>query len=136
MAMLSRRKGATWECEVARLWGEAIGQKVVRGLGQARNASEVPDVDAPGWWPECKSMVKCNPEAALAQAELAALGARPTGRIPIAVCKDTRKVPFVMLRLEGLVRISTGSARCTEPDAVVRLPLSAWLELLRKDATR
>ena len=86
---MSRNKGAAFERWVANELKKA-GLPAKRGLGQARSASEVPDVDLPGWWIECKRHKKCDREAAWRQAVEAAVGSE---RIPVAICKDDHGKP-------------------------------------------
>jgi hypothetical protein len=81
---MSRNKGAAFERWVANELKKA-GLPAKRGLGQARSASEVPDVDLPGWWVECKRHRRCDREAAWRQAVEASVG---SGRTPVAICKD------------------------------------------------
>ena len=98
MGVRSRRKGATWERDLATRWRERFGVATKRGIGQMRDASEVPDVDGlPGFWVEAKVGAMPNPRAALAQA-LEACGERPLW--PIAVVKDDRRPPFVCMALD------------------------------------
>lgn len=94
----SRRKGAGFEREIAARWRERFHLDTKRGIGQARNAAEVPDVDGlPGFWVECKHGAMPNPRAALAQA-LEACGERPLWCV--AVIKDDRRPPFVTMTLD------------------------------------
>ncbi len=96
MGKLSRTKGATWERELARRFGEVMpGAKVRRGL-QDRDGVEAADVDCPCFWVEAKHQRKPRPRAALEQAEEAA----PKGRVPVAVIKEQRKRPYVVIRLD------------------------------------
>jgi hypothetical protein len=97
----SRNKGASFEREIAREL-RAVWPEAVRGLGQARAADEVPDVDVPGWWIECKRMRECRPQAALRQAEKAAIG---SGRIPVAITRDDRDRTVVTLNLEDWIAL-------------------------------
>lgn len=63
----SRNKGAAFEREIARrlrvVWPDAR-----RGIGQARSASEVSDVEGTPYWIECKRCKKVNVKAAIKQA--------------------------------------------------------------------
>lgn len=86
MSAMQRRKGAGWERELS-LYLRSMGLPAKRGIGQARSASEVPDVDLPGWWVEAKRHQRTNPKAALAQA-IADATAHGGGRVPVAVCRD------------------------------------------------
>jgi len=93
VGLRSRRKGASWERELAnklRAWWPSAK----RGIGQARSAKEVCDVEGTPFWWEAKHGAQTNPRAALRQAEAAT-----DGRPCVAVCKDDRDAPFVCLRL-------------------------------------
>lgn len=98
----SRAKGAAWERQVARMFREALGlpadsRKVRRSGGGQADGGQVPDVDVPHLWIECKVGPKQSPRAALFQAEVGATG---TGRLPVAVVKHDRRTPFAMMRAE------------------------------------
>lgn len=80
----SKAKGKTGEREVVHFL-RAVWPSAKRGLGQARSAGEVPDVDVPGWWVEVKRKHRTVPRSALAQAVAASGG---SGRIPVAICRD------------------------------------------------
>lgn len=108
MSGMQRRKGATFERELARFLREE-GFEAARGIGQARAASEVPDVDLDGFWLECKRHRRTNPKAALAQA-ITDSADNGEGRVPVAVCRDNGQ-----------------SMR----DATVTMRLGDWIELLR-----
>lgn len=84
MSKMQRTKGATWERELARYFSER-GLVAKRGIGQARSASEVPDVDLPGYWVEAKRHKRTNPRKALKQA---IEDSARSGRVPVAVCRD------------------------------------------------
>jgi hypothetical protein len=82
----SRTKGASWERELA-AYLRQHGLDARRGIGQARSASEVSDVELDGWWVEAKRHRRTNPKAALAQA-CADTEAHDEGLTPVAVCRD------------------------------------------------
>ena len=84
MGKMQRNKGANYERDLAN-YLTAHGLPAKRGIGQARSASEVPDVDLAGFWIECKRHKRTNPRAALAQAIEASAH---TTRMPVAVCRD------------------------------------------------
>jgi hypothetical protein len=101
MGRLSRRKGAAFERSmVHRFRAELPGLPIRRGA-QARGGSEAPDVDVPGLWVECKHGLKVNHRAALAQAIRDAAGTR----MPVAVCKDDRSEPIVLMRLDDFLAL-------------------------------
>ena len=95
----SRRKGANYERELVWLFAEALaGIEVKRGL-QSRSGSEVPDVDAPPFWVESKRGLRPPVRAALKQVTAEA----PAARIPLAVIRDDREKPFVVMLLDDFL---------------------------------
>lgn len=104
MGSLSRNKGRRFEQELVRLFREAMpGADVKRGL-QSRSGQEVADVECPVFWIESKRGRKPNVRAALKQAESSA----PKGRIPVAVIRDDRSDPFVVLLLDDFLELISG----------------------------
>jgi hypothetical protein len=100
MPVNSRRKGATFERWVVRRIREVMpGVDIKRGL-QFRDGAEAPDVDMPVFHVECKVGAQQSPRAALAQANR---DAKPD-KVPIAVVKDDRKEPFVILSFENFLK--------------------------------
>jgi Holliday junction resolvase len=105
MGARSRRKGAQAERDLAKRFAEAMpGESVKRGLGQARSAHEVADVDCPVFWIESKRQRRANVRAALEQAE-AAVEAAESFKVPLAVIHDDREEPFVVMRLDAFLDI-------------------------------
>lgn len=108
MSAMQRRKGATFERELARYLTEN-GVEARRGIGQARSASEVPDVEVDGYWIEAKRQIKPNIRAALEQADKAAAEAHPVGGIvPVAVCRsngDSMQRSTVTLYLDDWIEL-------------------------------
>lgn len=86
-AKKSRRKGQTFERENAtRL--KPVWPTAKRGIGQARSAKEVADVEGTPYWFEAKHHKRTNIRAAYAQ------GAEATdGRPVVVVSRDTNKSP-------------------------------------------
>lgn len=101
MGLRSRRKGATWERELVHRFAPLVPEASVRRGAQARGGDEAPDVDVPGLWVEAKHGRKVNLRAALTQARRDA----SAGRVPIAVCKDDRCEPVVVLGLEDFLTL-------------------------------
>ena len=97
MGKLSRAKGARWEREVARRFNETMnGADIRRGI-QNRTGGDAADIEGAGRLHiECKVGKLPNPRAALAQA---VRDAKP-GRLPLAVVKDDRQKPFVVMHLD------------------------------------
>jgi hypothetical protein len=89
----SRRKGAAFEREVARLLGEATPgaecRRGIQGQGRGFGGEVVADVQHPVLWVECKTGAQPNMRRALEQAQ----GAAPPGRWPIGVVKYERGGP-------------------------------------------
>jgi len=98
--LMSRRKGARFEREMVKRFRDVFGEDVRRGL-QSRSGEEVPDVDVPCFWVECKRERRTSPKKALAQA----IGDATKGRIPIAVCKDDRCEPTVTMLLDDFLEV-------------------------------
>lgn len=105
MSASQRTKGHNWEREVARRFREIMPDVEVRRGQQGWGGEQGADVEVPGFWVECKVGKLTNPRAALKQADedRLAAGERGVGRRPLAVCKDDRKPPFVMLSLEDFL---------------------------------
>lgn len=96
----SRRKGADFERAMVHRFREVFGDEDVRRGLQSRG-EEVPDVDVPCFWVECKREKRTSPKAALAQA----VDAAPKGRIPIAICKEDRSDATVTLLLDDFLEL-------------------------------
>lgn len=94
---MQRNKGAGFERETANrlkpLWPGAK-----RGIGQARSAGEVADVEGTPFWVECKRHRRCNIQAAYAQAS-----AVTDGRPVLVVSKDDRGETFVTMSMESFL---------------------------------
>jgi hypothetical protein len=95
----SRRKGAAFERDIVHRFREAMPDaSIQRGL-QFRTGEEAPDVNCPVFWPELKRGKQPNVRAALRQATETA----PPGRIPIAIVRDDRSEPFVVVNLDDFL---------------------------------
>jgi hypothetical protein len=99
----SRTKGKGYERELAQELRELLNMpSIKRGIGQARAAGEVADVDGvPLFWVEAKREKSTKPKEALAQAEQAITcdGAQ-TGaidKLPLAVCRDDGARPIAVM---------------------------------------
>lgn len=97
MGLRSRRKGAAFECELSRLLA-ALWPSARRGIGQARSAKEVCDVEGTPFWVEAKHRKKCAIQAAYNQAAEAT-----DGRPILVVTKDNRCPPLVTLSLTSFL---------------------------------
>ena len=91
----SRRKGASWERDLARRFRAAMPGSNARRESQSRAGDECADVVGPDFSIECKAHKKTNVRAALRQA----IACAPAGEWAVAVCKDDRMEPFVAMRL-------------------------------------
>lgn len=137
MSARQRRKGAAWEREIA-LYLRSQGLEAKRGIGQARSASEVPDVDLPGWWVEAKRHARTNPKAALAQA-VADAEEHGGGRVPVAICRDNGtplEGATVTLRLADWVALVRDRRSLDRVAAAASAATRQELEVPLLDATR
>jgi hypothetical protein len=98
-------RGTTSSAPVRRELAGVFGQDLVRRGLQYRDGTECADVIAPGLWIECKAQRQTNPRAALAQAVRAADG---RALKPVAICKDDRRPPVVMMRFEDFLALVRG----------------------------
>lgn len=117
----SRRKGAEWERELARLYRLAIGDELAaqrQGGWQASGGGDGADVKVaprqllPPIWNEAKvgNTATRSPLAALRQAQDAmAESVKRNGpaldAVAVAVCKPDRVQPFVVLTLDDWLRL-------------------------------
>jgi hypothetical protein len=90
------RKGRDFERAITRSLAAVFGREKVRRGIQYSDGRECADVIAPGLWVECKAQRKTNPRAALRQAMRGAAGRAVR---PVAVCKDDRRPPVVLMQL-------------------------------------
>jgi hypothetical protein len=127
VSRMQRVKGAKFERRLTNIYKRA-GIAAKRGIGQARAASEVPDVDVDGLWNEAKHHQLTNPRAALRQAQRDSKG---SGRTPIAVCMDNGKPPIVTLELVDFLELLYAAryyVRGADPgDGPPRRPRAEWL---------
>lgn len=104
MGRAQRQKGQRGErllATVLRAAFPAFAASIKRGW-QSRVGCDDPDVcGLPGFWLESKCGKMPNPRAALQQAKEDAAGRA----IPMAVIRDDRKPPFVVLDLTDMVKI-------------------------------
>lgn len=95
----SRRKGKTWEREVAALL-RPIYPNAKRGF-QSRSGRDAPDVDGTPFHIEAKHGKCVNVRGALKQA-LDATDGRPV----VVIAKDNRSDPFVVMRFEDWLALA------------------------------
>lgn len=94
MGRMQRNKGANFEREIANEL-KPLYPNAKRGIGQARSASEVSDVEGTPWWIECKRGRQPNVRAAFRQAQEAT-----DGRPILVVVRDDNQPAFVCLSLQ------------------------------------
>lgn len=100
----SQRKGRRFEQEIARAL-RPVWSRARRGIGQARSAGEVPDVDGTPFWIEAKHRARISIAAAWRQARDAS-----DGRPPAAVTREDHGPVLITLELRELVRLLGGEA--------------------------
>jgi|GEM_PF-1019914 len=97
-----RRKGRDFERAITRSLAAVFGrEKVRRGIPYG-DGRECADIVAPGLWVECKAQRRTNPRAALRQAMRGAAGRDVR---PVAVCKDDRQAPVVVMQLGDFLEL-------------------------------
>lgn len=99
MGKMQRNKGAGFEREIAATL-KSVFPEAKRGIGQARSASEVADVEGTPFWLECKRGRQPNVRAAFRQAEEAT-----DGRPALIVIRDDNDKAFVAMRLTTFMDI-------------------------------
>lgn len=99
----ARAKGHAFERWVAAQLREAApGCDAKRGFQTRGGGKEEADVMVPLLHIECKHGAKPNPRAALAQAE----NDCPESKWPVAIVKDNRKEPFVVMRFDNWLALA------------------------------
>ena len=101
MGSSQRRKGRAWEQTVVRMLREVMPHESVMRCYQYDQNHGAADVQAGPLHIECKCGKQPNPRAAIAQAEETCAD----GMMAVAVIKDDRKRPFVVLRLDSFLEI-------------------------------
>lgn len=102
----SRRKGATYEREVAATLTAAFGVPVERQLGQARDGGH--DLEVGPYVIECKRR-KALPTIAAWMRQCAASVAglpEPTGHVPVVIAREDAGESYVVMRLADWVRVA------------------------------
>lgn len=103
MSAYQRRKGKTWEQDVARRFREVVPESRRTGYHQvAREGSGIAcDVSAAPFRIECKAGARPPILRALEQARQGC----PEGWYPIAVCKQDRREPTVTISLDDFLEL-------------------------------
>ncbi len=100
----ARRKGHQWERDVAGMFRKIMpGAVIKRGLQSRGGGAEEADVVCPYFHPECKVGKLPSPRAALLQATRDATAAG-LWKMPVAVIKQDRQSPIVVLHLEDFLK--------------------------------
>ncbi len=99
MGKMQRVKGCTYERVLATKF-RPLYPEARRGIGQARSAKEVSDVDGTPWWVEAKHQQCPNIWAAMAQAVAAT-----DGRPPLVVAKRNGGVELAVMRLDDFIEV-------------------------------
>lgn len=115
MGAMQRRKGARFERAVARAFA-VVFPEAKRGIGQARSAGEVADVQGTPFWPECKRGNSATVDAALAQALAAS-----DGRVPVAVVRKDKKRATATMYLDDFLLLLAGAAATDEQKEAIRI---------------
>jgi hypothetical protein len=103
MGKSQRVKGHTWERQVAILFREALpGCGAKRGFQMRGGAAEEPDVMAGYYHVECKVGKKPPVRKAL----LTAVETCPNGKYPLAIIKEDRKTPYMVMELETFLELA------------------------------
>ena len=95
MGKMQRTKGASFERESANALKD-IYPEARRGIGQARSAGEVCDVEGTPFWLELKHHRLVSIQGAFTQAVEASAGRRP----PVVISKDNRSRILVTMDFE------------------------------------
>lgn len=98
-----RAKGHTFERWVAKKFRTALeGCDAKRGIQTRGGGSEVGDVVGTPYHIEVKVGVAHSPRAALRQA----INDAAPGKLPVAIIKDDRKKPFVVMTFEDFLELA------------------------------
>lgn len=122
MGKMQRNKGASFERLVAKKIAAVRPDLMAkRGLGQARSASEVPDVDVPGLWIECKHHIKVDVDKAMEQAERVA-----GDRTPVVVYRHNRGP--IRVRVQAFIEIDDTLGMEELYLKMIDIDLEDWLD--------
>lgn len=99
MSKAQRRKGHDWERLCANEL-QTVYPEAKRGIGQARDSREVPDVDCTPFWVECKVGKRVDLHAAVKQAN-EARDDRPL----LVLSKRDGETPLATMEMETLLEL-------------------------------
>ena len=102
MSKMQRDKGARWECDVVNRFKAAGFSDAKRGFQARGGAAECADVSAGPFHVECKVGKRPPIRTALTTAVTTC----PAAVIPVAVIKEDRRPPFVVMQLDDFLEFA------------------------------
>ena len=99
MSKLAKDRGASYEREVCKALSDALGSKVTRVLGQARDGGS--DIDLGPFMIECKRRRKIAIYEWMEQAKVSSKG----GKMPVVICRGDGKESLVIFRLDDAIKL-------------------------------
>lgn len=100
MSKLAKDRGASYEREVCKALSDALGSKVTRVLGQARDGGS--DIDLGPFLIECKRRRKIAVYEWMDQAKTSVC---LTGQMPVVVCRGDGKESLAIFRLDDAIKL-------------------------------
>lgn len=99
MSKLAKDRGASYEREVCKALSDALGSKVTRVLGQARDGGS--DIDLGPFMIECKRRRKIAIYEWMEQAKVSSKG----DKMPVVICRGDGKESLVIFRLDDAIKL-------------------------------
>ena len=99
MSKLAKDRGASYEREVCKALSDALGSKVTRVLGQARDGGS--DIDLGPFMIECKRRRKIAIYEWMEQAKVSSKGEK----MPVVICRGDGKESLVIFRLDDAIKL-------------------------------
>ena len=99
MSKLAKDRGASYEREVCKALSDALGSKVTRVLGQARDGGS--DIDLGPFLIECKRRRKIAIYEWMEQAKVSSKGEK----MPVVICRGDGKESLVIFRLDDAIKL-------------------------------
>ena len=99
MSKLAKDRGASYEREVCKALSDALGSKVTRVLGQARDGGS--DIDLGPFMIECKRRRKIAIYEWMEQAKVSSKGEK----MPVVICRGDGKESLVIFRLDDAITL-------------------------------
>ena len=100
MSKLAKDRGAAYEREVCQTLSDALGTKVTRVLGQARDGGS--DIDLGPFLIECKRRRKIGVYEWMDQAKTSVC---LTVQTPVMVCRGDGKASLAIFRLDDAIKL-------------------------------